>query len=115
MTLQPGHQELIAETARLQATLQAIAGWQDGGQAPLPLRQALQGHVRSLRLFLDLDSAAVLHDLAEAAARMLDPSRTALDEAAFLRQRTLLDAVLRRRAARVGGEGPGLAPAGSAA
>lgn len=97
--MRPSADELFDELAQLDLTLDAVAAC--SGSANLPLQQALQRHVRSLRIFLDIDAAAVLHDLADAAQRVLESTEASSVETAqrdLSRLRVLMDAMLRRQA-----------------
>lgn len=97
--MRPNADELFDELAHLDLTLDAIAAC--AGGANLALQQALQRHVRSLRIFLDMDAAAVLHDVAEAAQRLLEANEPRVLETAqrdLARMRALMDAMLRRQA-----------------
>lgn len=92
--------ELFDELSRLDLTLNAIAA--RPGSAELSLQQSLQRHVRSLRIFLDVDAAQVLHDLSDAAQRVLETRDAAACSGAMgdlARMRALLDAMFRRQAA----------------
>jgi hypothetical protein len=98
--MRPSADELFDELAQLDLTLNAIAA--RPGSADLPLQQGLQRHLRSLRIFLDIDAAQVLHDLSDAAQRVLEAGDAAAAAAAMrdlTRMRALLDAMFRRQAA----------------
>ncbi len=98
--MRPSADELYDELTQLDLTLNAIAA--QPGRADLSLQQSLQRHVRSLRIFLDIDAAVVLHDLSDAAQRVLEAGDEAASTAAMRdlsRMRTLLDAMFRRQAA----------------
>lgn len=98
--MRPSADELFEELSQLDLTLDAIA--EQAGSADLPLKQSLQRHVRSLRIFLDIHAAAVLHDLSDAAQRVMDATdETSSVKAArdLERMRALLDAMFRRRVA----------------
>lgn len=98
--MRPSADELFNELSQLDLTLNAIASGPGG--ADLSLRQSLQRHLRSLRIFLDIDAAQVLHDLSDAALRVLettDQAATTTARADLERMRALLDAMFRRQAA----------------
>lgn len=98
--MRPSADELSEELSQLDLTLNAVTA--QPGSADLPLQQSLQRHVRSLRIFLDIDAAQVLHDLAEAAQRVLEAAdETAVASAMrdLTRMRALLDAMFRRQVA----------------
>jgi len=98
--MRPSADELFDELTQLDLTLNAIAA--QPGSIDLPLQQSLQRHVRSLRIFLDIDAAQVLHDLSDAAQRVLeagDESAAATAMRDLTRMRALLDAMFRRQAA----------------
>lgn len=98
--MRPSADELSDELSQLDLTLNAVAA--QPGSADLMLQQSLQRHVRSLRIFLDIDAAQVLHDLADAAQRVLeatDDTTVALAVRDMHRMRALLDAMFRRQVA----------------
>jgi hypothetical protein len=99
-TMRPSADELFDELTQLDLTLNAIAA--QPGSTDLSLQQSLQRHLRSLRIFLDIDAAQVLHDLSDAALRVLeatDDTAAATATRDLDRMRALLDAMFRRQVA----------------
>lgn len=98
--MRPNADELFDELSQLDLTLNAIAS-RPGG-TDLSLQQCLQRHVRCLRIFLDIDAAQVLHDLCDAAQRVMEANDADAIAAAMrdlARMRALLDAMFRRQVA----------------
>ena len=105
MTLHITAEELLQELSALEATLAVVSRNAGPGHEPT-LERRLDTHLRSFRVLLDENGAAIAADTVDAAKRVLD---TAEPEAPLLMlkmARNSLAAVVRRQAARSEAEAP---------
>ena len=99
MTIQIAAEELLQELSRLEATMAKVARHAGKGHDPA-LERRLDTHLRSLRVLLDANGAAVAEDTIDAAKRVLDSAEPAAPLLMLKMARTNLAAVVRRQAAR---------------
>ena len=99
MTMHIAAAELLQELALLDATMAKVARQAGQGQDPA-LERRLDTHLRSLRVLLDSNGAAIAEDTVDAAKRALDSAEPAAPMLMLKMARGNLAAVVRKQAAR---------------
>lgn len=99
MTMQIAADELLRELALLDATMAKVSRQAGMGHDP-DLERQLDTHLRSLRVLLDDNGAAIAEDTVDAAKRALDSAEPAAPLLVLKMARGNLAAVVRRQAAR---------------